>query len=871
MVKKMRRLTQKFISWMCALTMTASLTGTAFADTEDEALQLEDPPYMEEPSAEASVAAEVSEPETPPEEETPAESEASEPETLPEEAGDDHAETAEAGEMEAGENAAAGDTEPSEPPEAALQAELPEEGVSVQSADGTETGGNTELTPSLTVGGNDVDLTNGSSGEGWSYDIEDGSLVLVNCDSGQEIIADDAGLTIKAAGINHLTNLTVDGDITLVGSGILLIDEIQMGEGSEFLLQTNTSIYEDGTGSVAVFLLQEDGTYLLINGDVPGILDEEYHVEGVTLVIPDDATLVLQSVAVVKYTSPEGESAVSYSTVSENEAIAALPEGAVTNSGSDISVNGQLQYGSTAPNLVIEETAKLIIDGTATLIMNSIIRRYSGSLVTPMMDVAGELQLDGSVVGGITVLSGENALSGEGSFLDATLNIQADQTAGEDEEPVVISASDSTVDLSNGTEADVLALSGDSVLRYDGSAEVGELVLDGDSANVELRSEEIAEDCSGDSLTLDTVDGNGTLIYQSGNVDIGEFAADSDIVECDCTIGLVTNEEDGTTVVAGPNGSSVTINNDGSGQDNGDSHTIFFLGIEVVENRRVDGSIVDYIGGSGEDCYELQFQSDMQISGEMLKSLLPAGGIEQWIEIYYIDEQNNLQVMKLDETALSSIGLIPAASISLIRSVGYTATVDGSGGGTDTTTSTAFTGTGVLGNGGAGNVIGGTGTAITIPRPDPNPDPDPDPDPDPNPDPDPDPDPNPDPKPTIETAAAQGIVVWAEPEVDSQGVYVLRAGVNGRELSTLVGRREVRMNYKPADRTSTNNLYVVFRNSDGTLTAVKARYDATAGKLIFTTGRLGRFVVVSMDYDGVEFSGGFYKALEKLDEVKKLG
>jgi hypothetical protein len=255
----------------------------------------------------------------------------------------------------------------------------------------------------------------------------------------------------------------------------------------------------------------------------------------------------------------------------------------------------------------------------------------------------------------------------------------------------------------------------------------------------------------------------------------------------------------------------------------------------------------------------------------MLKSLLPAGGIEQWIEIYYIDEQNNLQVMKLDETALSSIGLIPAASISLIRSVGYTATVDGSGGGTDTTTSTAFTGTGILGNGGAGNVIGGTGTAITIPRPDPNPDPDPDPDPDPNPDPDPDPDPNPDPKPTIETAAAQGIVVWAEPEVDSQGVYVLRAGVNGRELSTLVGRREVRMNYKPADRTSTNNLYVVFRNSDGTLTAVKARYDATAGKLIFTTGRLGRFVVVSMDYDGVEFSGGFYKALEKLDEVKKLG
>ena len=117
----------------------------------------------------------------------------------------------------------------------------------------------------------------------------------------------------------------------------------------------------------------------------------------------------------------------------------------------------------------------------------------------------------------------------------------------------------------------------------------------------------------------------------------------------------------------------------------------------------------------------------------------------------------------------------------------------------------------------------------------------------------------------------RGIVVWAEPATDGQGVYVLHASVNGTELGTLVGRREVRMDYKPADRTSTNNLYVVFRNTDGTLSAVKARYDAAAGKLIFTTGRLGRFVVVSMQYDGPEFSESFYEALGRLDEVKKLG
>ena len=122
-----------------------------------------------------------------------------------------------------------------------------------------------------------------------------------------------------------------------------------------------------------------------------------------------------------------------------------------------------------------------------------------------------------------------------------------------------------------------------------------------------------------------------------------------------------------------------------------------------------------------------------------------------------------------------------------------------------------------------------------------------------------------------ETAKAVGIVVWAEPAADSEGVYVLHASINGKELSSLVGRREVRMDYTPADRTSTDHLYVVFRNEDGSLSAMKARYDAQSGKLVFTTGQLGRFVVVSLDYKGIEFSEGFYEALGKLKEVKKLG
>ena len=47
----MRRLTQKILSWICTLTLTASLGTAAFADTEDEVLPAEAAPFMEEPAA----------------------------------------------------------------------------------------------------------------------------------------------------------------------------------------------------------------------------------------------------------------------------------------------------------------------------------------------------------------------------------------------------------------------------------------------------------------------------------------------------------------------------------------------------------------------------------------------------------------------------------------------------------------------------------------------------------------------------------------------------------------------------------------------------------------------------------------------------
>lgn len=78
------------------------------------------------------------------------------------------------------------------------------------------------------------------------------------------------------------------------------------------------------------------------------------------------------------------------------------------------------------------------------------------------------------------------------------------------------------------------------------------------------------------------------------------------------------------------------------------------------------------------------------------------------------------------------------------------------------------------------------------------------------------------------------------------------------------------MKYTLPNGFDPNALYVVFRSASGTLTAVRATYDAETGELVFTTGNLGHFTVVSFAFGGLEFSADFYAALADLDAVKTL-
>ena len=78
------------------------------------------------------------------------------------------------------------------------------------------------------------------------------------------------------------------------------------------------------------------------------------------------------------------------------------------------------------------------------------------------------------------------------------------------------------------------------------------------------------------------------------------------------------------------------------------------------------------------------------------------------------------------------------------------------------------------------------------------------------------------------------------------------------------------MRYELSSQDAGKALYAVFRNADGSFTAVRARYSRMKGELYFDTDRLGAFVVVAFDYDGEEFSDAFYAALESLPELRLL-
>ena len=294
----MRTITRKTISLLMIMLMIMPLSWQVFADdvspevqeasaVQSEAVQPE-PTAAETAAAPEPVKTEPAAPAAEAAEPAPAEESAA-PEAVEAPA----AEAAEEPEPEGGSEPAVSEEETT----GTVSAPAEENAASAPAESETESPGTEAQTgKKITIAGTKLDGNSDSSGSGWTYEKDSGRIVLRNFAEGADISSDGTGVEIVLSGFNKIGTLSCDGQIDVIGTGILLIDNIELAEGADFNLHPIKEYYGEDGGSVAVFLMQKNGSYKLINGSVTGVIDEKIDVpDKTTLVLPAGTTLDIKA------------------------------------------------------------------------------------------------------------------------------------------------------------------------------------------------------------------------------------------------------------------------------------------------------------------------------------------------------------------------------------------------------------------------------------------------------------------------------------------------------------------------------------------------------------------------------------------------
>ena len=734
----------------------------------------------------------------------------------------------------------------------------------------------------ITVAGKKLDGNEDGSGKGWTYEKESGRIVLRDFTDKADILSDGTGVDIVTTGFNRIGTLSCDGDINVVGTGILLVDRLELPEGKALNLMPLKEYYGENGGSVAVFLKQNDGSYSLINGSVAGIVDEEIVIPDKTkLVLPYGTSLDLKAVRFRIITDDEGNTTVTDVTDE------VLPEG---DFGPNIHYYGG---GLSVSNLVISEGASVSSHDLGTLLKSGI--RVTDSLVN-----------NGIITGGDVVILGD--YSGKGIIEKADIELGKGQSSS-------LSVTDSTIRLSGSYVLDQIISGGDSCIYYGGETEIRRLkISDGDT----LRIYSLNDLGRSNVLKLTESIDDGNVYISSG---IAELGKDLKLING----GTISTEDPqivGNIVTGAPifNYSGIDILLDGKtgpvflgpddavmpGQD-----SIPVTSFHLSQIRQPEGYYMLEENPLTDDSYEQltpfdATQSELSgvityndLHGKYFPDLtkLP-DSMSLVFEVYRcINNKMSMTVLCTKDGGYEAEPAVDSEGVFLIRMGFLNCWTSSHGGGAITSTRADQTGSGDIG-GNSNAVFRGTGITRTSglddpEKPDPvKPDPDPvkpdpiRPDPDPiRPDPDPirpDPDPvRPDPEDTVtvNTTARNVISLNIKEQYLNAGdsvlpYYVLSAAANGSELTELKNPVEVIMDYEIPDEFRGKPLYAVFtdpdENSDEILKAFRAEYNEESKKLKFETALLGEFVIAPLDFEGEEFSPEFYDELEKAEAVQPL-
>ena len=249
-------------------------------------------------------------------------------------------------------------------------------GSTVITVDGTEY----TKTESKTYSASDEDASGLPIGTGW--DASTGTLTI-SSETIKELTVKEGDLTLQAAGLNHINKLVSDSVVNIIGTGILLLDDYDLKDSGEVTL-TKTSTYEDQgvVGSVAVFLKDKEAssgsesTYKLINGSVPGILDQQYTLpSGVNLVMPSGTKIFMNSVSeTVDGTEQNNSSAL---TIASGSSLT-VEKGATIEM---VAVESKSAKESGDDEYILTPTITVADGGTLT--MKGTLKGNGGSVTTP--------------------------------------------------------------------------------------------------------------------------------------------------------------------------------------------------------------------------------------------------------------------------------------------------------------------------------------------------------------------------------------------------------------------------------------------------------------------------------------------------------
>ncbi|MBQ6385422.1 MAG: hypothetical protein IJJ38_04550 [Lachnospiraceae bacterium] len=744
----------------------------------------------------------------------------------------------------------------------------------------------------------------------------------------------EGGVTVLAAGINKIGKLLCNGNVVILGTGIMMVDEVEMGADSTLSLQTNTDIYEDGTGSVAFFLKTGEEEYTLANGDigVTGILDEQYTVKGVKLIVPSQSKLLLNSVGSALNPST-GEVTYYFGGIFEDGAYIPGPGVELTESTS---------------SLTISDGASLYVEDGAEISMLELDSRENDTIWRPSLQTEGTgvLNVDGIVSGEgiVKVLGAAGTLQGSGRIIAQKINVSSSALNGNE-----LTLKANNIHVTGGGTADRLSVANSCVTLFDevtinnfknvGTAHV---ILKKSATFGNMDVSDIVYLCTdkdyGDygnitGSVIGRISGSGVLCFSTGIYQIAESAL-RDGVAIDPDGGALVYDYSTSGVtdysVVPLHASPADITDLAQGDEI--PMSIAIIDVEIYSdpdkkqtmagtNKILDPA--DYVTAAP------VFTSGQKIDLRVIKAyaeMLCQNATDQYGNSITTTSCVVELVKKSGEDILSTtfyinkgdneiMGEVSSEDVDLIRLMILVERQNGNAGSTATSTNTAYTGTGVLGGSGAGSVKGGQSSLLFKGNPAPQPDPDPQPAPDPQPDPQPDPKPQPNPTPTPDPAPGPNTDTNSKSGTDSgrsddsgntsgtrsstsgwrmiitkdrdftkdkdfykdKEYYLVRAYRGAKEITEVSELIQVEIkNWKLPEGWDKDFIFAVFKDVDKDgkeiLTAFRAVWDSVTNTLTFKTNRTGHFALVSMpfEFDLELFKKEFYAVLAELDVIKEL-